>query len=97
MDYGVLLDLAREAELALVADKAYHSPPPTERTYLPEFDYVPSEPPMDQRKKQNSGVAAMGHQHHEQRESLEAMFRRIMASCPPPTRKPKKKGDWENR
>ena len=45
-DYRGLLDLAREAELALLADKVYHSPLPPERTYLPEFAYVPSEPPV---------------------------------------------------
>ena len=77
-DYRGLLDLVREAELA---DKVYHSPPPPERTYLPEFAYVLSEPPVDQRKKQNPGVVAMGHQQHEPRESLDAMFRRVMAEC----------------
>ena len=78
-NYQGLLDLAREAELALATDKLYHSPPLPERTYLPEFVYVPSVPPPDQKKKQSPGVAAMGHQQHEPRESLEAMFRRVMA------------------
>ena len=78
-DYRGLLDLAREAELALAGDKVYHSPPPPERTYLPEFAYVPSEPPTDQKKKQNPRVAAMWHQQHEPQGSLEAMSRRLMA------------------
>ena len=114
-DYDGLLDQAREVELALAADKVYHSPPPPASTYLPEFAYVLPEPPADQKKKQTPGVAPMGHQQPEPRESLEAMFRRVMAEClstltkqgsdgnsrqkasPPPSRKPKKRGNWENR
>ena len=40
-DYRGLLDLAQEAELALAADEVYNSPAPPERTYLPDFAYVP--------------------------------------------------------